>query len=111
MHLTFIQDAVFIVRDSAGNPTGEKETVPQGSQVVAEVHEKGIRFEFNGKKKRIGWNYAHKYFKGISKVPTIKTLQKWTNDGVCKTPFGKRVEPDGHDEFGAPSWLLIAGLI
>lgn len=110
MKLTFLQDAVFLTKEN-GTLTGQRETVPQGTQIDAEIHETGIRFEFNGKKKRISWAYCHKYFKAIGKAPTLKTLEKWCSDGVAKTPFGKRVEPDGTDEFGAPSWVRAMGLI
>ena len=54
----------------------------------------------------------HKYFGSrFKKMPSISYLQKQELDGVCSTVNGKRVEPDGFDEFGAPSWLLVLGLI
>ena len=54
----------------------------------------------------------HKYFGSrFKKMPSISQLQKQELDGVCSTVNGKRVEPDGIDEFGAPSWLLVLGLI
>jgi len=45
------------------------------------------------------------------KAPSMATLEKWSYDSVCKTPTGKRVEPDGHGSDGSPSWLLVFGLI
>lgn len=45
------------------------------------------------------------------KAPSINTLQRWSDDGVAKSVLGKRIEPDGHDEYGSPSWLLVMGLI
>jgi hypothetical protein len=48
------------------------------------------------------------YFK---KIPTMKLLEKWTNDSVCLSVNGKRVEPDGHGPDGSPSWLLALCLI
>lgn len=45
------------------------------------------------------------------KVPSMRKLTKWNDEGVCQTVFGARVEPDGTDEYGAPSWLLAMGLI
>lgn len=45
------------------------------------------------------------------RIPNEKTLQKWNNEGVCKSVLGNKVEPDGHDQYGAPSWLLTFGLI
>jgi hypothetical protein len=45
------------------------------------------------------------------KAPSIASLERWGMDGVCKTPTGKRVEPDGYGSDGSPSWLLVFGLI
>jgi hypothetical protein len=45
------------------------------------------------------------------KEPSLNSLERWSNDGVCKSIGGKRVEPDGTDENGAPSWLLALGMI
>lgn len=47
-----------------------------------------------------------------SKAPkSMKTLEKWAENGVAKSVLGKRVEPDGYDDEGSPSWLLVFGLI
>ena len=43
--------------------------------------------------------------------PTIEDLERWMNDGVCESTNGERVEPDGIDSDGYPSWLLYLGLI
>jgi len=46
------------------------------------------------------------------KRPSLNTIEKWDWDrGACKTPTGAWTEPDGHDEFGCPSWQLIMGLV
>jgi len=45
------------------------------------------------------------------KAPSMKSLERWNWDGICKTPTGKRVEPDGYGPDGSPSWLLVFGLI
>lgn len=45
------------------------------------------------------------------KVPGIRTLEKYSDDAVAKTPCGCRVEPDGTCGHGVPSWMLIAGVI
>ena len=45
------------------------------------------------------------------KEPTTYMLEKWSDDGVAKSMLGKRVEPDGHDDEGSPSWMLVMGLI
>lgn len=44
------------------------------------------------------------------KVPSLAKLEKYSDDGIASTPFGGRTEPDGWAE-GAPSWLLVMGLI
>ena len=45
------------------------------------------------------------------KMPGLKTLERWSFDGVAKSMMGKPIEPDGYDEFGSPSWLLVAGVM
>lgn len=45
------------------------------------------------------------------KPPSIETLMRWATNGICKTPDGCRVEPDGHCPHGFPSWLIVRGLI
>ena len=59
----------------------------------------------------VSYHRAFLYLKGFRKPPTLAKLEKYTNDSFCSTPTGKRVEPDGHDENGCPSWLLVMGLI
>jgi len=44
-------------------------------------------------------------------VPSVKTMEKWSDDGVAKTPCGCRVEPDGTCAHGVPSWLILVGVI
>lgn len=52
----------------------------------------------------------NRYFKGF-KVPSASTLERWNEEGVCKTPTGKKTEPDGYANDGSPSWFLAMGLI
>ena len=47
----------------------------------------------------------------VRKLPALRTLERWSYDGVCKSVTGATVEPDGHGPDGAPSWLLALGLI
>jgi len=42
----------------------------------------------------------------VGNPPSIKTLEKYSYDGVCKSIRGQRVEPD-HPE----SWLRVLGYI
>jgi hypothetical protein len=53
---------------------------------------------------------ASKRFTGINKCPTMKTLEKYS-DCISKSVVGEKVEPDGFGPTGAPSWLLVLGLI
>jgi hypothetical protein len=53
----------------------------------------------------------HDKITGVGKPPGEKTMWKWSNDGVAKTIFGARTEPDGTGPQGEPSWLLALGLI
>lgn len=46
-----------------------------------------------------------------TRIPSMKTLEKWVFDSVCKSVGGKDVEPDGWDCDGTPSWLLVIGVI
>lgn len=45
------------------------------------------------------------------KVPSIRTLEKWSDDGIARSILGKKVEPDGYDSDGFPSWLVALGMI
>jgi hypothetical protein len=44
-------------------------------------------------------------------VPEFDELEEMGMDGDCESVLGNSVEPDGYDEYGAPSWLLAFGLI
>jgi len=61
--------------------------------------------------KTIGLSRCHLYFNGFKKVPSIKALEKMSNDAIVTTPTGHRVEPDGYGPDGLPSWLLVMGVI
>lgn len=45
------------------------------------------------------------------KAPSIKTLERWDNEGIAEATDGCQVEPDGVCEHGKKSWLLVMGLI
>ena len=56
--------------------------------------------------------YRERYPSAIKvKIPSVKTLERWSNDCRCKTIDGCFVEPDGECSHGYPSWLLALGLI
>lgn len=48
---------------------------------------------------------------GFKKMPSDRTLEKWVTDSVCRSITGQKVEPDGYDSKGFPSWLLVMGLM
>lgn len=45
------------------------------------------------------------------KQPSIKTMERWSYDGIAKATDGCRVEPDGECPHGKKSWLLELGFI
>ena len=46
------------------------------------------------------------------KPPSVNSLMRTESDrGGCYTPAGNFVEPDGHDKWGCPSWMLILRLV
>jgi len=47
----------------------------------------------------------------IRELPSPKALEEWLYDGICPTPTGDEVEPDGYGPDGAPSWLRALHLI
>ena len=54
---------------------------------------------------------ASRFLDRFPKEPSIRTMEKWSMDGVAKAVDGSRVEPDGFSHDGAPSWLLVVGVI
>lgn len=49
--------------------------------------------------------------KPSKKPPSIKTMERWSMDGVAEATDGCRVEPDGICPHGNPSWLLKLGYV
>jgi hypothetical protein len=47
----------------------------------------------------------------IQDLPSLEDLEEWLSDGLCQTPTGHDVEPDGEGPDGVPSWLRLLGLI
>jgi len=45
------------------------------------------------------------------KTPTTATLERWNDDGRCKTPTGHWTEPDGYGPDNSPSWMIALGMI
>ena len=49
--------------------------------------------------------------KATTKAPSIKTMERWTSDGVARATDGCRVEPDGICQHGHMSWIMRLGYI
>ena len=47
----------------------------------------------------------------VEELPSMQELMAWNDDGICETPTGHRVEPDGTGPDGVPSWLRALRLI
>lgn len=47
----------------------------------------------------------------VHEVPSLEELEDWNADGICETPTGYVVEPDGQGPDDSPSWLRCLGLI
>lgn len=50
-------------------------------------------------------------YTSVFKTPSMHCLEKYSYDSICSTPAGNQTEPDGYDDEGFPSWLLILGMI
>ncbi len=47
----------------------------------------------------------------VEELLSLQDLMAWNEDGICETPTGHRVEPDGTGPDGVPSWLRALRLI
>ena len=47
----------------------------------------------------------------LDEEPDVDELMSWEERGMCETPDGCMVEPDGTCEHGLDSWMLLMGLI
>lgn len=50
-------------------------------------------------------------FSTLIKAPGLKTLERWSDDGIAKSVLGAQVEPDGHGPDGEPSWMRALRMI
>ena len=85
----------------------EDTVIPQGTELVFVRHSEmptvGV-FSFNGRELKMR-------YRTVIKNPTMRSLEKWSMDGICKSVFGAKVEPDGYGVNGQPSWLIAMGMI
>jgi hypothetical protein len=47
----------------------------------------------------------------VEEPPDREELERIILDSMCPSITGHDVEPDGHDPHGAPSWMLVLGLV
>jgi len=87
--------------------------IPAGTNLAYEfVDNQRVSFsDLDGNHLKMNITSANKYVSKFSACPSISKLDRQSMDGVCTTPTGHRVEPDGHGPDGSPSWLLVMGII
>lgn len=91
------------------------EVIPAGEQVKIKFVNDGMGLEVEspslGRIVKIRSSSGYRYFSKFTNPPSVKTMEKWMDEGVAKTLTGHRTEPDGHGLDGSPSWLLVMGMI
>ena len=90
--------------------------IPKNTELTVffnETNPSRIVFEHNGNTCAVKVEKAFDTFvgHGFKKMPSMKALERMTNDGIVTTVTGERVEPDGYGSDGSPSWLLVLGVI
>ena len=100
------------------NLTTVKEIKLKDGTVIPEKYNGNVHFDdhlcyfdYNGHEVKLKNTNLHRYFYEVTPYPDVEQLEEWVNDGICETVLGNPTEPDGHDEHGAPSWLLALGMI
>lgn len=93
-------------------------SIPKGTEIDLYFKEdNNVRafFMYQGIERPLIISFLHLSVKGkamlFRKCPSVKSLSRMSYEGVCTTVTGARVEPDGRDLYGAPSWLLVMGVI
>jgi len=56
-------------------------------------------------------NSLCRWHREVEELPSMQELMAWDEDGICETPTGHRVEPDGTGPDGVPSWLRALRLV
>jgi hypothetical protein len=89
--------------------------IPTGTDLqvhFSETRPDRIFFEYDGFLRVARVISAFKFFTKFRKCPSARSLEKTESErGGCMTCLGNFVEPDGYDQFGAPSWMLVIGVI
>jgi len=87
--------------------------ISKGSDILAtyDQNKRAVMIEESDKIIYIPASKAYNYLNGFKKEPSITTMEKWANDGIAKTIIGTKIEPDGYDNKGMPSWFIVVGII
>ena len=79
---------------------------------------KKVKVYYKGRVRTLKEGVTFDYFQAkypeavkVCRVPSIRTLEEWSNDCGCEAIDGCWVEPDGTCQHGQPSWLLAMGMI
>ncbi len=94
------------IRETRNTKTGV--VIPIGSVFSVQFLERG---EMQISHPAFSTPIKTKMFRMFFVEPSVRTLKKWSSDGIAKSVTGHRVEPDGYGPDGSPSWLLVFGLI
>ena len=91
-------------------------TLPSGTEVSVrfDKHNPGVALITAAgapREYRVRPSSLHKYLAGFTKPPSVSTMAKWGDDGVAKSVGGERVEIDGWDSDGTPSWMLVLSVV
>lgn len=82
--------------------------IPAGSHVEITFEQQNYRYIIHLRHDNNNFKVSSSVLSKLKiKQPSVKTMMKWEFDGISKSVFGKQVEPDGHDEYGSPSWTLL----
>ena len=102
-------------RELVYSRSGIPETIPVGTALALNwsTTEPGkVYFDYEGRMRGVRTEVMFNTFTGrFLKTPSVSTLERWSNNGTCKTVTGQVTEPDGTGMDGSPSWLLILGMI
>lgn len=110
---------VITLRDLTYTKALPSVSIPTGTKLEIrfddDLHSR-VSFTYAGMTRRLlvsGLHSSVKSTNGVKfhKMPSIGRLEKMSNDGICTTVTGARVEPDGVAEDGSSSWLLVMGMI
>lgn len=98
------------IKKTFKNKSGE--TFEVGERVkCTPINNGAFLIESSDKKCRMPYKMAYMYLTKFKKEPSLKTLEKYTWNGYSTTPLGEKVEVDGNDKYGFPSWTQIAFFI